>query len=225
MKLPDFISRWLIDYWRWFALGIMALIFTIGYLTVLSTKIAAVRTDGLIKRSQTEEQLAADTAYRDALQTSAAAFTQKISTEDQATIEAFIPSQSDFPTLLLTIQDIVKRAGLSLSDVSVTEIGQTAAAGASAPVAAAEPSTAIAQAATVQGVNLRTQDVAVTVNGIRSYTDVKGFVAVVESSRRLFDIVSISFNLGVNSGATEGTATTGSPITFSLRTYYLPAAS
>ncbi len=225
MRLPDFISRWLIDYWRWFAIATVVLLGGLGYVLFLAGKIETVRIDGLAKRTQTVEQLTADTAYRDALQASAADFAAKISSADRATIAAFIPTGSDFPTLLLTVQDIVQRAGLTMADINVTEVGQISAAGATADATAAAGSeTAIAQAATVQGVNLRTQDVNVTVNGIRSYSDVKSFVSIIESSRRLFDIISINFNLSTNLGQAEGTANEGSPISFTLRTYYLPSS-
>jgi hypothetical protein len=52
----------------------------------------------------------------------------------------------------------------------------------------------------------------------------KNFVKVIESSRRLFDVVSLNFNL--SGTAADGESTTdGSPVTFSLRTYYLPATN
>ena len=225
MRTPDFLSRWLIDFWRWFALGTVVLILALGYFFVLAGKIESVRTDGLLKRTQADEQLAADSAYKDALQASAKAFEQKISASDRATIEEFIPTGSDFPSILLTVQDMAKRAGLQLTDVAVTEIGQVAAARTDATVASQSTSTtSIAQAATVQGVNLRTQDVNVTVGGLRSYDEVKNFVKVIESSRRLFDVVSLNFNLSGTAVEGEG-ATDGSPVTFSLRTYYLPATN
>lgn len=225
MRLPEFISRWLIDFWRWFALATIVVIGGIGYLALLAGKIETVRTEGLVKRTQTAERLAADTAYRNALKASADEFAVKISSADRATVAAFIPTGSDFPTLLLTVQDIVQRAGLTLADLSVTEVGQVTAAGATADATATAGSgTAVAQAATVQGVNLRTQDVSVTVNGIRSYADVKNLVAIIESSRRLFDVISINFNLSTNLGQAEGTANEGSPISFTLRTYYLPVS-
>lgn len=225
MRTPDFISHWLIDFWRWFALGTVALIFTMGYFFVLAGKIESVRTDGLLKRTQAAEKLVADTAYKEALQASATAFEKKISDSDRATIEEFIPTTSDFPSILLTIQDMAKRAGLQLTDVAVTEIGPIAAAGTEATVASqTTTTTSIAQAATVQGVNLRTQDVNVTVGGLRSYDEVKNFVKVIESSRRLFDVVTLNFNL--NGTAADGeSATDGSPVLFSLRTYYLPATN
>lgn len=224
MRTPDFLSRWLIDFWRWFAFGTVALVLAIGYFFVLAGKIESVRTDGLLKRTQANEQLAADSAYKEALQASAKAFEQKISASDRATIEEFIPTGSDFPSILLTIQDMAKRAGLQLTDVAVTEIGQVAAAGTEAIVASQTTTTSIAQAATVQGVNLRTQDVSVTVGGLRSYEEVKNFVKVIESSRRLFDVVSLNFNLS-GTAADGESATDGSPVTFSLRTYYLPATN
>ncbi|GEM_PF-2426689 len=219
MKIPEFLSQWLIAYWRWFALGVVVIIFSLGYVTLLASKIASVRTEGLAERSQTIDQLKADQAYRDALTVSAAAFDQKISAADRATLEQFIPTGSDFPTLLLTVKDIAARSNLKLTDVFVTEIGQTTAAGSTAPIASAAGS-GVAQAATIEGVNLRTQDLAVTVTGIRSYGDVKNFVRVIESSRRLFDVVSVGFDL-TNTAAATGAD--GSPMTLRLRTYYLPA--
>lgn len=221
MKIPEFISQWLIKYWRWFALGVVAIIFSIGYVTLLSGKIASIRTEGLARRNQTIDQLRDDEAYRDTLQASAKAFAEKISEADQSTLEEFIPTGSDFPTLLLTVQDIAKRADLKLTDLFVTEIGQTTAAGSSAPIASSSGS-GVAQAATIEGVSLRTQDISVTISGIRSYDNVKALVRVIELSRRLFDVVSIDFDL--SSGGESATTTgEGRPINLRLRTYYLPA--
>ena len=231
MKIPDFLAQWMTKYWRLFALGVAVIIFSLGYVTLLAGKISQVRTEGLAERTQTVEQLKADEAYRAALEASSTAFDQKITTADRANLEQFIPTGSDFPTLLLTVQDIVARSNLQLTDLFVTEIGQTTAAGTTATqftsgsdsqVTSGSDSSA-AQAATVEGVNLRTQDIAVTVTGIRSYDDVKNLASVIESSRRLFDVVSLGFDLANSSGSESTGGVAGSPMTLRLRTYYLPA--
>lgn len=222
LHLPEFVNRWVIDHTRWLGLGIGVSILTLGYLFILANKIETVRTEGLMQRAESVKQLAADTAYRDALRSSSVAFQQKLTDDDLDTINDFIPTGSDFPTILLTVQDMATQSGLDLADISVTETGQVAAAGSVEPATLGQGATAIAQAATVAGVSLRTQDVTVTVNGIRSYEDVKAFVKVIETSRRLFDIIAINFNLANTTATGEGISTEGSPITFSLRTYYLP---
>lgn len=220
MKIPEFVSQWLIKFWRWFALGVVVIIFGLGYVTLLASKISSVRTEGLAERSQTLEELKADEAYRSALVSSADSFEKKITAADKENLEQFIPTGSDFPTLLLTVKDIAARSNLELTSMFVTEIGQTTAAGVTAPIASSGGGSA-ASAATIEGVNLRTQDLAVSITGIRSYEDVKNLVQVIESSRRLFDVVSIGFDLN-NAAGSDAVSNDGSPITLRLRTYYLP---
>jgi Tfp pilus assembly protein PilO len=216
MRIPAFVQTLLTNYFRWIAVGAAVGVLALGYFLVLDSKISALRTSGVLERAQVESALAGKREYLTQLRASLEKFKTSLSPSDLAGIDGFIPTGPDFPGLLLALEAIAASANLQLDSMNVNEIGQVVAASGSADqVGSGE---AAAQAATPSGVNLQTQDVNVTVSGGSSYEAFKRFITQVESSRRLLDVVSVSFSHSIEAGAAGTT-----PYTVVIRTYYLPA--
>lgn len=216
MKSSGIITAILADYFRWTATAVVALILVAGYMVLLSPKVQSLQTTGFVRRANVEAELQNQQKYFQSLQESIARFHQVLPTAALDHLDTFIPTGPDFPGLLLTIKDIGQSANLQLEAIGINDVGQVATA--TTPTGGASGPTA-AQAATVAGVNLRTQDVTVAVSGGKSYEDFKRLLTLVESSQRLLDVISVNFS----QAAVEGSGTQA-PYSIVVRTYYLPLA-
>ncbi len=216
MKIPAFVQSLLSNYFRWTAGAVVLGVLALGYFFVLDSKIAELRTSGLLERAQVEAHLTSQGEYLTNLRASLGKFKSSLRADDLAGIDAFIPTGPDFPGLLLSLEAIANSANLQLESMNVNEIGQVAAASDDTGQAASGNDTA--QAATPSGFNLQTQDVTVTVAGGTSYEAFKRFITQIESSRRLLDVVSVSFSHTNDTG----TAASAKPYNVVIRTYYVP---
>lgn len=227
MKLPTIINKILTEYFRWLALGVAAIILIIGYLTVIAPKISEVQSTQITTRQADVERLQQQQTYLEDLKKSNSKFTQLFPAATRQTIDDFLPSDPDFPGLLLTVKNIITRMGLTLDSFAVAQGGQTAvAAAATAPTAAGTKTGATgAQAATTGGISVKTQDVTISVSGGTSYEAFKNLLTTIESSRRLFDVVSLSFSAATTDQARTEEAVASKSWNLVLRTYYLPASS
>lgn len=225
MKTPAFITKLLTDYFRWLAGGVAVVVVLAGYLTVIAPKLTEVQTSQVSRQKATAADLKVKQQRIIDLQVSNAKFNTVLPAERRQVIDDFIPSDSDFPGLLLTVKNIVAQSNLTLDAISIGQDGQTAVAAgaATAPTSASSGTAPTAQAATVSGVNVKTQDITITVSGGSSYDAFKVLLSNFESSRRLFDVVSVTFTNGT--AAVGGTQTGGSSNTWGLvlRSYYLPS--
>ena len=207
MKTPAFIHKVLQNYFRWLALAVVVIVFVAGYVFVLSAKISSLQTSGFLERKKAQAELESQQKYYEQLRTSTQRFATTLPPDKIAEINDFVPTGDDFPALLLTIRNIASAAGLHLDSLTVGQVGATASTEGTA-----------ATTTSVNGLTLRTQDVAVTISGGTSYETFKNFLSLIESSRRLFDVIQLSFTHGRTS---ENAATTGD-YSLTLRTYYLP---
>lgn len=229
MKTPAIITKVLTDYYRYVAAAVVFIVLGAGYLLLISPKIVEVRSTQVATRKSDEQRLKDQQAYAEDLKKSNSTYAQLFPEATRTSINDFIPSDPDFPGLLLTVKNIVSKAGLTLDSISVAQGGLTSvASGATAPIAAGKTGgTATAQAATVGGVSVKTQDVSITVSGGKSYDAFKNLLTTIESSRRLFDVVSLSFSTPSATTDTKNTSTTAATTSWTLilRTYYLPTTS
>ncbi|MBI5467120.1 MAG: hypothetical protein HY975_02810 [Candidatus Kerfeldbacteria bacterium] len=217
MTRQTIISKLLIDYFRWVAGAVAVVVIVVGYILLLSPKISELRTSALSQRLQAQETLKTEQTYAAALQDSVNKFHQALPADQLKKVDDFIPTEADFPGLLMTIKNIAQAANLSLTTIAVGQVGQLGAApaGATTNTETTGTTTNAAQAATATNSAIKTQDVSISVADGTSYEQFKNFLKVVESSQRLFDVVSLNF-------ATDSGSTTTSDWTFVLRTYYLP---
>lgn len=220
MSLPAFLSKAITNYFRFIAGGVAVLLVAGGYLLILGPKITDVQSSQVAARKNAEADLKAKQEYVSALRESNAKFTTVLPTESRERINTFIPTGSDFPSLLLTVNNIVTQAQLTLDSINVGQGGQIAVAGQSTDTNTATGGTSpTARAATIGGVNLRTEDVTITISGGTSYDAFKQVLNLFESSQRLFDVVSVTYA----AAKTEESKVTGTANwSLVLRTYYLP---
>lgn len=209
--MSSIISFILDKYFRWTAGVVVILVLVFGYVFVIHGRIEAVRTTGFLERQKVEDAIKADQAYLQKLKTSVDTYHATLTQNDINTINNFIPTQADFPGLLMNLKLVAEDAGLTLQDMSVSQVG-SGATGAAATTTAPAP--------TIAGTALQTQDVAMTVTGGMNYDTFKKFILKVESSQRLMDVVSVSFG---GNAKTQNTTTTGDTYTLTVRTYYLAA--
>ncbi len=215
MKFPSFLQSLLTDYYRWTVWVLVVLVMVGGYFLVLDTKISNLRTSGILEKANVESELSSEQEYLASLKKSVAKFKAALPQDQLAQVDAFLPTESDFPGLLLTLENIARTANLELSSISVNESGQIGTSGSSAT--ATTPDTAPAGTATA--LDVKTEDINLTVSGGTSYEAFKRFMTLVESSQRLFDVLSVSFS---HTAETSDTETTSSPYTIVVRTYYVP---
>lgn len=204
MTLGSLQQKLLLDYFRWTVVVTAVIIIGLGYALFLNVKIESIRTTGLLERKRVENELKVQQEFAAALRTSGEKYARIFPASRLAEVEQFLPATDDFPGLLLTVKNIAANAGLTMDSLSVS----AAVAGASGGLIPPPPS------------GVQTQDVTVSISGLRGYQDVKQFVAQLESSRRLLDVTSISF--GGGSEETAGQASRRIGLVF--RTYSLPVS-
>lgn len=217
MKFPAFLQTLLTDYFRWVAAVLVAAVLALGYFFVLDQKIANLRSSGILKRANVEAELATQKEYLSKLQDSIDSFHTAVPNELLSKVNSFMPTGSDFPGLLLTLEQLAVSANLQLDSISINEVGQTIASSGSTEGSDTAVGTP-ALAATAGGLNLRTQDVTVSVSGGTNYESFKQFVTLLETSQRLLDVISLGFSFPDTTAA----GTTQSPYNVVVRTYYLP---
>ncbi|HWH16384.1 MAG TPA: hypothetical protein VNU25_02260 [Candidatus Paceibacterota bacterium] len=123
----------------------------------------------------------------------------EIAPEQLARLEAFLPDSVDNVQLIVDLNSLAARSGVSLSDFdiqgSATDTNDAAAAGAAPGAMPADPAmTAASSASSVLGANLvepvDTLELSVAATG--SYAAFRTFLAGVEQSLRPLDIVELS---------------------------------
>lgn len=217
MKFPAFLQTLLTDYFRWVAVGLVAIVLLLGYFLLLEQKINTIRTSGLLEREQVEAELEAEQKFLTELEASINTYDDTFTAQQLAEINDFLPSGPDFPGLLLTLESLARSSGLELDAMTINEVGQTISS--ETPTAPGGAGSTAAQAATAIGSAVNTQDITLTVSGGTSYDSFKRFITLIESSRRLLDVLSLSFahTISADTGG-EG----ASPYNLVVRTYYLP---
>lgn len=226
MKTPAIITKVLTDYFRWLAAGIAAIVLIVGYVLVIAPKMSQVQSSEVTQRKTFEADLKAKQEYIVALKQSNQKFDVALPVDQRQIIDDFLPSETDFPGLILTVKNIVAQSKLTLDSISVGQGGSvTATAGAATTpsTTAKTPTTPSPQAATVGGVNVKTQDISITVSGGSSYDALKTLLTNIESSRRLFDVVSLTFAAAEPKTGGDASGSSAAAWSLVLRSYYLPS--
>lgn len=225
MKVPAFLIKILSERFRLLSTIVVIIILILGYLTLISAKIQTIRTTGFLEKNNVQAELDNRKQLLSDLRDSIQRFEVAFPAERLKAVDEFIPSTDDFPGLLLTINNIASSANLQLDSISITSGGQVAATGPTANAEASDEQTVATAPTTAQaaaagaGVTLQVQNVAITVSGGQTYTAFKNFVALLESSQRLLDVISLGFSVG---SSVPGESSS-SGYSLQLRTYYLPS--
>lgn len=209
--LPDFVVKILRDRFRWVALAMAMIVIGVGYGLFLNARIQAIQSVSFSDLERAKTQLASAEARRESFRTTKRTFEQTFTPSDLDRLNRILPTQSDFPELLLFVQAVVESADLQLDSISVTDVIFTAAAGAAAPSADS------GAAATSSIQNLEAKDIAISVSKSTGYDQFKKFLTKLESSERLIDALTISFQ--------NPTGDSSNSLSFTLRVYLLPDPS
>lgn len=168
----------------------------------------------------------AKTAGIERIRTGLAAKFDKINSDDQKKIEKMLPDHIDSVRLIIDINNIGAKYGMSLNNILLTASGVVPAA-ASKPAASGA---AAAPAAPVEGVPIgpdgsvyNSIKLGFTITG--SYGNFVQFLKELEESLRVVDVTSLSFGINKNVSATPGQSGAGASdmytYTMTIRTYYL----
>ncbi len=216
MKASDLTNKILSSYFGWLVGGVAVIILGLGYTVVLSAQLSLIQTTSLNEKTQTEQRLKTETEYLAALKGSITRFHQVLPNDKIGAIDDFLPSSSDFPGLLLTLKNLAASANVQLESLNLSQTGQVAASPSANGATSAAPG--VANAAAASSLNLKTQDASIAVAGGTSYDDFKHFLSVIEHSRRLLDVIQLSF------GVSPGGQSAAQSYAMVVRTYYLPSA-
>lgn len=156
------------------------IVLTAGFVAVIKPKIADIRTLGIARLEQTRAQ-------RDGVAESLR-FTRSIvesyrviNAQDIEKVRSVLPTSADLPAMFIQVEAIALSAGLRLSNVSFT-------------LATPGRSGASSETAKETSPGFQQLQVTFTVAGGRGYASLKNFLSTMESSVRLLDVQSLSYN-------------------------------
>jgi hypothetical protein len=210
--MANLIQKILTDYFRWTILVIVVLVVGLGYGLFINQQITTIQNVSFADRSRAQNDLQANQRYATALEDSLNKFKKAYTADDLQRLTKALPTESDFPSVLLMLNNLAETAGLKLDTITVNQIG--GAIPTSGQTSGSSSDTSQTAQAAITGV--AGQDIAVTFSGGTGYDQFKHFLGMFESSQRIFNVISLNF-----SQATSENEKT-SPYSMILRTYYLP---
>lgn len=206
MTMPSIITKILRDYFRWVILVVVAIILGLGYGLLLNKKIARIQTISFSDKTRAQSELDTATKYASDLQVSLDSFQKSFNQTDLVALNQVLPTSTEFPDLLLSIKQMATISNLELAAITINASGE---------VKTIEPDSGSA-ALGVAPAKVQSIDISLQFNKGTGYEQFKSFLGIIESSKRIYDVQSLSFS---EPSGKEGTAT---PITLILRTYVLP---
>ena len=177
----------------------MVIVLGVGYALLLSKQITTIQTTSFSDRTKAKNELTASKAYATQLQTSLDAYHRNFTEADRARLLQLLPTSTDFPSILLTVQELVASADLDLQSITTTDV--------SVPVTSTTGTTIPP---------LNGKDINITVTGGKGYDQFKKFLAILETTEPIIDVTTANYT------ATAGDSQTGTSYTFTLRTYIMP---
>lgn len=210
-RLPEFAIRILRDQFRWVGLVVAALIIGLGYGLFLNARIQAIQSVSFSDLDRAKNQLAVAEGRRSSLRATKENFEKTFTSTDLARLNRILPTESEFPDLLLFIQAIVESADLELNSLNVVDVSFNAAL----PTDSTTSSNAAVSSGLSTIKNLKAKDISISVAKATGYDQFKKFLTNIEKSERLVDAVSIMFQ---NTASTD----TSTTLSFILRVYLLP---
>lgn len=179
-KLLGFILRRF-----WISTAVLVLVILgAGYAYVVSPQLMAVRAVGVQGLAAKEQERNEKQQLVDRLRQSREQF-REVTAAEVERLSRILPAERDLPGLFLQVQELAADAQLRVTSVEVSEQGALATTGAPD----GKPNA-------IQKLN-----VAVQVEGFRSYDQFKAFLDLLERNMRLFDISSLSYTPGTTSYA------------------------
>jgi Tfp pilus assembly protein PilO len=211
--MMNFLQKLLTDYYRWTILGVVLLIAGLGYGLFLNHQITTIQNVSFADRNQAKNQLQQNKSYATALEDSLNKFKKAYSADDIKRLKRALPTSSEFPDILLMLDNLANTAGLRMDNITVTAV----AGAVTTEDQAAQTDEISSQASKFSSIpHVAGQDVNVTFTGGTGYEQFKRFLGMFESSQRIFNVISVNF-----SQAIEGSENVA-PYSMIVRTYYLP---
>lgn len=185
-------------YFRWTMLVVVLIVVGAGYSLLLSAKISSIQTVAVSEKKQAETNLKSQKALRESLTASLQKYSKIFTPQALEKINAVLPQSAEFPSILLTVQNIAASVGYNLDSLSVSAV----AAGGSV----VSPDTSSSTPGIVGQINsipkLSAYDLSINLTGSGGYTDFKTMINAFEESQQLFDVLSLNYSAGATTGAT-----------------------
>jgi len=200
-------------YFRWTVLVVVLIFVGLGYSFLLANKISAIQTVAVSEKKQAENTLKTQKTLRDSLKVSLKKYSDIFTAPNLEKINAVLPEKAEFPTILLTVQNVVASAGYSLDAIAVS------------PVATSATTTPTLDTTQTQGIisqintipNLNAYDLSISITGPGGYNEFKKMIDAFEQSQQLFDVLSLNYSaVQASSG---GTSTVAPTYALTVRTY------
>lgn len=201
-QLRRSLNRILSMRFRWVSFSVITIIVLLGYYFFLNPKLSEIRRVGVFDLARTKEQLE---LKRDIYQTTKELHDRynQLNLENVELLAGLLPDRQQLPELFVQVEALALASNLRLDNVGFAEVGTTSAATRAAAPATGEGGAAAAktppapQAAAVRSrQTLKKLSVTFSVSGGNGYSDLKKFLANVESSLRLLDVQSLSYTPG-----------------------------
>lgn len=193
------MKRFVALHFRPIAAAAAALIFIAGYLVFLSPKVAEIRTVGFFDLQRARSQL----ELKQRILETTNALTKKysdLSIKDAAALTSLLPAEPELPELFVQTEALATVSGLLMENVNFSlptpqvTAGQTGSEGSvPTPAPAASPTARPIVVASNGKTTLKQLSVTFTASGGRGYSDLKKFLTTIESSSRIFDVLSLSY--------------------------------
>jgi hypothetical protein len=208
-------------YFRWTVAVVMLIVVGVGYSVFISAKVSSIQTITAAERDKANKDLVDQKALREALKVSLAKYKTIFTEPNLEKINGVLPEKPEFPSILLTLQNIAASAGYSLDSMSVSPVAVASTGAQAAPTVSTTPGI-ISQLSSVP--NLGAYDLTISVTGPGGYAGFKKLISAFESSRQLFDVLSLSYTAAVENVKGTGSSTPSFALTVRTYSFTTPAA-
>lgn len=199
-------------YFRWTVLVVVLIFVGLGYSFLLANKISAIQTVAVSEKKQAENTLKTQKTLRDSLKVSLKKYSDIFTAPNLEKINAVLPEKAEFPTILLTVQNVVASAGYSLDAIAVSPVATSAT---TPTLDTTQTQGIISQINTIP--NLNAYDLSISITGPGGYNEFKKMIDAFEQSQQLFDVLSLNYSaVQASSG---GTSTVAPTYALTVRTY------
>lgn len=226
-RLKEMATRIFLQYFRYVGIAVVVIILGVGYLMVLGPKIAEVRDVGVSGLRSKQSTLDERRDYLKRLQGMVDAFNKNIAESDVAFLERAIPQGPQIPNLLTVLNDLAIQNGFKVDNINATEQGDETAI--SATAAAKRKLGTVLDAVrgeTTNQVGTKPQgqklSIRLTLSGPVGYESVRTLLNAVESSERIFDVESLSFNVASSNGGPGQETKNETKYELNINSLYLP---
>ncbi len=165
-----------------FATFTVLVLLTVGFVLVINPEITEIRSFGIfhLQRTRAQRENVAESLR---LTRSIVDSYKTINAQDVDKLQSVLPTAADLPAMFIQVEALALSSGLRLNNVSFTTASATRRETGTATTGLKE---------TPSG--FRQLQATFTVSGGHGYASLKNFLSTMESSVRLFDVQSLSYN-------------------------------